>query len=64
MFDVASKKTEQDRLKAEGSKLYSAVLREIFKLLLNSLSGKFLFSHFLDETVIINMENGDYEALR
>lgn len=43
------KKGEQDKLKAENSPLYNSALREMSKLCLNSISGKFIESLHLNK---------------
>jgi hypothetical protein len=40
ILDLAAKKNEQDALKAAKSPLYNPALRELYKLLMNSASGK------------------------
>lgn len=48
---LAQKKDEQDELKATKSPQYNSALREFYKLLLNSSSGKFLQKNYDDAAI-------------
>ena len=50
---IKVEKTKHDKLKKNGDTEYNPTLRNITKLLLNSLSGKLVQKNFLDKTQLV-----------
>jgi hypothetical protein len=62
--DLADAKDSEDQKKKVGDLSYNPALREVFKLLMNSASGKCCQANYDDMTVIARGANRQAEALR
>ena len=62
ILDLMVKKNEQDEYKRNNDPKYNSCLREVYKLLPNSMSGKLMEGLHLDKTTMINCA-ADYVAI-